>query len=266
MKTSTAFALSIILFLQSCTKDEETLSGADVADVTSESLADAYFEDVDDMTMSAVEGPSNAGGRINTEEDDRFCAGVTKEGNTVTIDFGDGCVDPKGNVRKGKINITYIGTPGEIGFATEATFDGYSINSIELEGTRFVERVTPSAEGLVKHEIELTAGKVTWPDGKVATRESNFVREWDPEAGVVMLEGDAEGTNRNGLDYTMEITTPLVFKKECIVEDGIVMAVEGTKVFRANRDLIIDYGDGSCDKTVTATVGTFSRSVTVGDK
>ena len=259
-------------FLGSCSKDEEGLQTSDASTVTSESVTDTYFEDSDDMSVGVA---TDKAGRIAA--DDRLtCATVTlganstKSSGTITIDFGTGCTDPKGNVRKGKINLSYSGGPaGTIGFKVVTTFDGYSINGIKLEGTRTLTLQTPSTQGNISHSIVLSGGKATWPDGKIATRECDFDREVNPTAGTVTLSegGTASGVTREEKAYTMIITSSLVYKKECATQ-GIYLAAAGTKVITSgNHAIAINYGTGTCDKSVTVTIdGGFSRTITVDKK
>jgi hypothetical protein len=261
--------LVCIATLAACTNDEERVTATDSADVISESLTDSYFEDVDDMTIVAVESEdSPAGGRIAS--DDRFCAGIligegaSLSSGRITIDFGIGCTDPRGNIRKGKLILDYSNGPaGNAGFTVVTTPDGYSINGVTLEGTRTIELLSLT-QSSVKHEITVENGKATWPDGLISTRESSFTREINFDEQAVYLDGNASGTNRRGKNYTMNINETLVYKRSCVLADGIYMAVQGVKSFGSDgRQLTIDYGTGSCDRSVTIAVGDASSSVTV---
>lgn len=260
---------SAIVALSSCTSDEERVTASDTADVVSESLTDSYFEDMDDMSIVAVESEdSPAGGRV--AGDDRFCAGILiGEGSTlssgrITIDFGTGCTDPRGNTRKGKLVLDYSNGPaGTAGFTVVTTPDGYSINGVTLEGTRTIELLSISQTSVV-HEITVDNGKATWPDGQISTRESSFTREINFEEQAVYLDGSASGTNRRGKSYSMNINETLVYKRSCVLSEGIYMAVAGIKSFGSEgRQLTIDYGDGACDRAVTIAVGDASSSVNV---
>lgn len=271
----TFYTTIVAMGLFASCQDSEKLTNEDATDVVSESLEDAYFEDVTDMGIAAHEESAYGGGRETT--DDRFntCVTITfgtnstKEQGSMVIDFGDGCVDPRGNTRAGQIIISWFDGPAnQLGFTTVMTFNGYSINGVKLEGTRTVERIAPlGGENNVRHSIMLDNGKATWPDGSVTTRESSFEREWikDPENERVTLDGEASGVNRRGKSYTMLIRETLVYRRACFLTDGIHMAVAGVKVFTVgNRKIIIDYGDGRCDRIITVTIGDMVREVNVG--
>jgi hypothetical protein len=262
-------------FVISCKEDTETVNGQDLAEAGSESLSDSYYEDVDDMSLYAVEHESPAGAPGRKASDGRFCAAVQfnedadAASGTAIVDFSNNdlgyCTDAKGNIRKGKIQIDYSGGPiGTVGFTVVITFIDYSINGIALKGIRTIERLSGSTEAVVKHQITLSNGIATWPDNTAATRTSDFTREWTVETGIVRVDGSAFGTGRQGKSYVMDIAKTLVYKKECAESEGIYMAVEGTKIFTVNsKPITIDFGAGACDRTVTVTVKNISREFTV---
>jgi len=148
------------------------------------------------------------------------------------------------------------------------TFDGYSINDIQIEGVRTVTNTTESIEDHPRFNIVVDGGKATWPDGTFATREANRTREWiratNPLQDEWRVTGNAAGTNRNGVAYTMEIIEALVYKRECAVFSRIFMAVQGVKVLSTeNHQITIDYGDESCDRLVIVTINGESRELDV---
>lgn len=284
------FALISLTFLSSCLDDKFELSDQDSQNIENEAVTDGYFEDAEDMSALAVAvEPESAGGRIASfgkvsgtkPADLRFtgeCVTVTLEmaedtqpGNPhgyITIDFGDGCTDIKGNIRKGIIVVEFKGRRFFPGSEIITTFDGYHINGVRIEGTRTVTNITGSTTSAPKFEIVLEDGRATWPDETFATREGSHTREWvraaNPLEDQWIVEGSATGANRNGTLYQVEITKPLVYKRECAISNRVFMAVEGTKVLTVNSNTItIDYGTGECDRIVTITINGQSRSVIV---
>ncbi len=258
-----------VVILAACTKDEERVTANDTSDVIFESVTDAYFEDMDDMSLTAIESEdSPAGGRVAS--DDRLCAGIligngsTLSSGKITVDFGPGCEDPRGNIRKGKLILDYSNGPaGNVGFTVVITPETYSINGVTLEGTRTIKLLSLTQTS-VKHQITVDNGKATWPDGLISTRESSFNREIDLDDQLVRLDGSASGTNRRGAAYEMNINETLVYKGSCVLSEGIYMAVSGVKTFSSGgRELIINYGDGACDRSVMVSIGDYSVSVNV---
>ncbi len=290
VKAFSGLAVIFLVFLTSCTDDKFDLSVNDSENVENEAATDGYFEDADDMATLAVSADAStasgsrvsASGRggVKPNGDLRFnCAAVTFEfaadnstttpHGYITIDFGTGCTDAKGNVRKGIMVVEFIGKRFLSGSKIITTFDGYSINDVQIEGTRTVTNVTGSTEASPKFSIVLEGGKATWPDGSTATREVNRTREWirgtNPLQDEWIVDGTAAGTNRSGGVYQVDITTPLVYKRECAINNKVFMAVEGVKVLTVdnNKVITIDYGTGECDKIVTVTINGQSRTVEV---
>jgi hypothetical protein len=268
-KFATIAAIALLGFISSC-KDEETVNLQDISDASSESLADSYYQDADDLSLYTIDNKSSAGGRVASDDYRITCATIIAEGTAetgvVSVDFGTGCTDSKGNVRKGKINLAYSGGPaGTIGFSVTETFTDYYVNGIKLEGSRVITRVEASTQANIKHHIVLTDGKATWPDATFATRSADLYREFDAAAGTITITGSASGTGRKGKTYAMSIAEDVIHKLSCIA-DGIYMAVDGKKVFTIDgtKQITIEYGDGTCDKVVTVTINGLTKNVTIG--
>lgn len=292
MQTTKKYTLGLFLVLITLFSCDDNgileISNTDQVSVADEAVTDSYFEDTDDLSMVAMAsddatmdgGRSSMGGRKILIGDLRLeCADVeivlsddsqmAHPKGVITIDFGDGCVDKKGDIRKGKIIITFDGRRFLPGSSYVTTFENYSINDIKIEGARTVTNVNGSVEEHPSFTIVIEGGKATWPDGTFATRESNRNREWIRASNPVNDEwhvtGNAAGTNRKGVSYTMEITEALVYKRECAISNRIFMAVAGVKVLTTeNRQKTIDYGDGNCDRTVTILINGVSKEMEVG--
>ncbi len=277
-KFSIAIAILSLSILTSCKNDindlvnDKVLNEGDVTDVSSESITDASYHDSDDLSIYAIANHNVvSGGRISGTDDYRLIGAIITHGpnntdvsGTMTVDFGEGLADEKGNTRKGKIAISYSNGPiSNVGSILVVTFDGYSINDIKLEGTRTITKVTPSADTNVKHHIVLKGGKATWPDNTFASRSSELDRELNAADGILTLSGSASGVSRKGKNYEVSTTETLVFKKTC-VDEGIYMAVDGAKLFLIDgKSVAVEFGDGACDKVVTVTYLGVAKEVTV---
>lgn len=277
-------AILLIVFgvmLVGCNEDDVTVQGVEEVDeelALNEAQLDAIFEDADDMALISLGAEEvESGGRV-ADEDDRFCENVfsfegTKSAGTITLDFGEGCVDLWGNVRKGKIIIVFTGGRLVPGSMVTTTFEGYSINDIEIEGTRTLENISETIQDYPKFHITLTGGKVTWPDETFATREVDRTREWINAANPLNdehhVDGVASGVTRRGVEYAMEITETLIYKRNCRFSRRARIPVQGTKVIEAAKDgilrtITVDFGDGECDSEVTVTVEGRSEDITIG--
>ena len=278
-----SLSLNAAIGLVSSCKEEERLTASDTQDISEEALTDSYFQDTDDMGGVAVESPDDdtfSGGRKNGTiviQDDRFkCAGVVVSidatGNlehptgVITVDFGAiGCTDARGNVRKGKLKFAYNGWRFEPGSTVVMTPENYSINDIKLEGIRTSTNVQGSTTDAPKFRVVLENGKATFPDGSVAARESDITWEWirgaNPVDDYLLIDqvSTANGTTRGGRAYEVSVVEDLKYKRFC----GI--AVDGIKkyVIDGEKEIVIVYGDGTCDKSVVITVNGVTRDLTV---
>lgn len=252
---------AFVLTLAACNQDETPdFLPADTEDATLDAIEDAYYDDVDDLVSEAFSGTEEIANGRKALDERLTCATLTYEGDgtsgTLRIDFGDGCTGPRGNVRTGAIVVTHSGAWNIAGSSWSISFEDYTINEIEIEGQRTVTVVSYS-ETLSVFDVTLTGGRVTWPDGRVAIREVNRRREHERNENNLLdrliIYGTAQGTFRNGRDFFIEIKEPLVYTRACAAA-GVFIPVSGIKfVKRGNRELTIDFGDGTCDNLVTLT-------------
>lgn len=218
---------------------------------------DYYFEDADDLSGTALDEQLSSGGK--TSGDSRFnCAVITRTGDenagTLTIDFGTGCEDNRGRIRKGSIVITYNGRPSVQGSSWTIQFVNYYINDVNLSGTRTVT-VTSVANGVTTTEVIVNDGEARFKDGSIARRRLHRHREAHRNNNILdrlIIYGTEEGNHRNGRGFKIEITEPLVYDRSC--GSDVFIPVKGVKVItHGAREIKVDYGDGSCDNAVTIT-------------
>lgn len=272
-------------FVFSCAEDEPQFS-QEAAYAIEESNIDAYYADADDMAGVAVagsgetEGGKSGSGIRNLQlNDERFCNTVSVALDElssldfpigdITLDFGTGCTDTRQNTRKGKVKIHFEGKKFRPNSSMAVTFDNYEINGMKLSGIRTITHLQGSTVEKPNSRIELSNGIVEW-DGKIAVREHCFDGMW--ERGVVLAPGDdrlkitqcqgagqaAEGTNRNGVHYRVFIEEELIYRRGC------PMAVSGVKKFvevDTGKEIVIDYGRGTCDPLITIIVNGNIRNV-----
>jgi len=251
----------MIMFLVSCNNDDATpdFSAEDTESAGLDAMDDYYFDDADDLATEALASADQTSGRISADE--RLACAVishtgTREEGILTVNFGNGCTDPRGNVRTGSIVVTHDGRWNSPGASWTVTFLAYSINGITLEGTRTV-KVVSVTDSLIVCDVTLVGGIVTWPDGRFATREITRRREHERHVNHLLdrliIYGKAQGAFRNGRGYVIEILERLVYDRSCATE-GVIIPVKGVKFIKhGNRELTVDYGDGTCDNIVTLT-------------
>lgn len=282
-RSSTGLILAVFVMF-SC-KEEDRLTIADTQEITEESVTDSYFLDLDDMATVAIAAPADdqySGGRVATDitiADSRFCPGavvtITPGTNStlsvpngvLTVDFGAGCTDQRGNVRTGKLILNYNKWRFKPGSTIVTTTDNYTINGIKLEGTRTLTNINADGDpesAPRKVNSLLENGKATLlADGSTAQRESDITWEWNHENTEdnflsILNTSSANGTTRDGKVYEVSVYESLIYKRNC----GI--AVSGIKKYQLEgKEITIDYGNGNCDKSVVVTVNGTSRSFTI---
>lgn len=251
----------VVTFLTMCSacKDDEPLSSQEETQseqmVSDEATADDLFEDMDKISMEAATSAEN--GRLQGSAlSNLACLSSTVEQNnaslsrTVTLTFGEGCEDAHGRVRSGTVIVNRSIDLNSATYSVSTTFVDFYVNGHQIEGTRTLV-YSADEENLISATITLTNGKITLADGSVITRNGSFTKTINRESGEIRLSGGATGVNRNGISYTSEIITPLVYTLAC-ASDGVFMASSGKKtISRPGRTTLeLDYGDGSCDRTL----------------
>lgn len=266
LRQSTFSLLSIgILFsiLVSCNSDDATSDfiSADTESANLDTMDDSFFEDADNLVETALADADgeNTGGKVSADER-LACATVersgTSESGSLKVDFGEGCVDPRGNERKGVILVERQGAWDVPGSYWTIHFMSYSINGIVIEGTRKVVVVSVT-DTETTFDVTLEGGKITWPDGRTGTREVRRRRIHERGENHILdrliIYGTAQGTLCNGRSYFIDILEPLIYDRACWAE-GVIIPVQGKKFIKhGNRELTIDYGTGDCDNIVTLT-------------
>ncbi len=278
------FGMSAVIL--SCSKNEDPISGAVTQVVNNESTQDAQQDEVDDMSTNALGNTDSPAGRVESPfffNDHRLACAIitrdtaafkTKGSGKITIDFGTGCTDKNGNVRAGKIIISWSGgrwfNPGAV---YVITFSGYSINDVKFSDNdiRTITNVSTTDSPLTFNVV--ATHLLTWPDNSTATREVHKTRQWIRSATIVddkfivsqtsSAIPAAMGTNRHGVAYSVAITTPLEYDRSCAISNRVFKPVKGVKVitYDNGKVLTIDFGDGTCDKTYTITVNGRTKTI-----
>ena len=262
MKTKIFLIIAILAILpfSSCKKNSSSLEQTSIDLADDDAASDAVFEDIlnsvdyasimlDDM----LKGGDTKSEIITSDS----CPVITvKHPSTgiwpkvVTIDYGTGCVGFYDNTRSGKIIIEVTGACRVEGSKRTVSFENYYFNGVKVEGTKVVENIGFNGNQNLVFSVNLTDGKLTFPDGKTIERSVEHQREWT--AGLLtgniwddecLITGFANGKNVEGYAYTRTVTTALHWKRVCLfIVSGVVkIEKEGTEPFE------IDYGTGECD-------------------
>jgi hypothetical protein len=184
---------------------------------------------------------------------------------TVTVDFGTGCVGRDGKLRKGKIITVYTGRLRVPGNSATTTFEDYSIDSINVEGTHVISNV--SRNEIPAYKREVINGQLTWTSGRwvkwsavrvVAMIEGSLTR-FERKDDVFRITGNGTGENSRGKTWAREITEGLIKKTTCRwISSGLIRFRHNTAVGSLN------FGEeGKCDNVAILTINGRSKEITL---
>ncbi|MHA7131925.1 hypothetical protein [Algoriphagus namhaensis] len=260
-------------FLISCSEEESPIATLDDTNETSQEVdLTTTLEDIDEVTLVGFQRNGFSDRTTLTLEED-LCASVQIEWlpaqKKMIIDFGEGCISPRGVTRKGKIIVTYTGRYWAAGTVITTTFDQYFVNERQIEGNRTVTNLGfNEAEKYFTFSSTLQNGKITWADGSTRLAESEHTRKvYLPNADrglIYEVTGGSSGTNRNGKSFTTVINEPLLFAQRCIAS-GIRIPSSGVFSIQVqdHQGLEVDFGTTECDRELTIRRGGQSRTVTL---
>lgn len=226
------------------------------------------YEDVDNITLEVMQA-NGLGARVINSTQTMLCqpSNVIVDTSTkkIIIDFGSGCTSEEGVVRKGKILLSYSGNLLFPGSTIITSFEGYEVNGLKLEGTRFLTNTGINlATNTITMTVKVENGKITWPDNTFATLKMDQVREitLGAQGYETSVTGTGSGKSRGDYNYSTLITTPLKLNQTCI-SSGIWVPNSGVLQFTYKGiDASVDYGSGTCDKIGKVTYPGGSKDIT----
>lgn len=187
------------------------------------------------------------------------CADVSVDTAThiLTIDFGEGCEDRNGVVRSGVITVEKNGRKNQPGSYHVVTFTEFTIDSVTIDGVRTSTNITDStaADDMQVYKVVLSGGKLTFNDSITITRESELIRTKyrgdSIDEGYTTLTGNASGVLADGTTYTSTILEEIMMTRACEIH----VPVSGVKdLVAGDLNIVVDYGDGTCDNLAELTV------------
>ena len=231
----------------------------------------AFEEDIDDLVsesfnlstnvISARSADADSAKDLKRFKGDKYgdCASVVvdEESNTKTITFLEDCEGKRGQTRSGTMIVSYSETQGEAGSYRQVTYDDFYLNGVKIEGTRRTEIISIDENGSKTTRTSVTDGKMIYEDGTFKTKSAEMTRYTlveNDQKQYSTLTGSKSGVSTEGVNFSMEITTPIKFIYDCFGEGqrkkGKV-PVEGIKVTDDGEQIITtDFGDGTCDTLV----------------
>jgi phage tail tube protein FII len=173
---------------------------------------------------------------------------VTSTSKEKTIDFGDGCELPNGNILSGIIYLSYL---KDMDLATKTLsldLENFVFNGVAVEGSASVERMRSNSNGNPQADA-VASFSAEWPDGSTASFTGNRTREWIEGFGsgfwgdnVFLISGKGTYTGQMGNVFMKETITPLRRELSCrFIVSGVL------ELSRNDATASLDFGDGSCD-------------------
>jgi hypothetical protein len=274
----TIFTFLAVLFF-SCKKDEKVDN--QTTSTQDNSIAQNLFQDIKKVVEEAAkdEGASNTNKKTGYSFGNCAIVSITPAWSdtatwpkVMTIDFGaTNCTDNYGTNRRGKLIVTLSDKYKNTGSILSVQPENYYINDYLVEGHKTLTNNGRNASNNLNWTVQVSNGKITYPDGRVSTWQSTRNNEWisgesttlftNGIAGICddkyLITGSANGINTGGLAYNVNITSPLKAKICCrwIVSGAIDINPQGL----LTRS--IDFGAGNCDALVTISIDGNSFSI-----
>lgn len=186
-----------------------------------------------------------------------------------TINFGkDSCTGFDGKVRQGKIIMTSIGDYWGGDAEITLRLVDYYVDGNQVQGTSTVTSTFNAAgnrESLIVEEGSVIladgSGTITWSSLKtreVTSGSDTYVKKDD----IIEVTGSSSGTLVSGNTFTSQTQSPLVrnHQKGC---SGVFISGITRITISDGTEIIVDYGDGTCDKLATVSTGGISETITL---
>ncbi len=260
-------ALFLIVGLSSCNK-ENTVSNPGVAKTTISNytnLLSSFALETDEL-VSTEENQLKSANLSNC-----FSVTIDKNANGAfypriwTVEYLVGeCVSLNGNTKTGKIHVSLTDFWKKEGSLRTVTFENYFFNKNKVTGTKTILNTGLNERGNLTFTKTVKDASVTYEDGtsiswactkfsEMIGGNSTFIFADD----VWSVTGTGSGTNLDKQNFTMKITSPLIYKNGCFYPVSGVISIE-----TAGKELqTIDYGTGECDKLATLTIGGVSTPI-----
>jgi hypothetical protein len=283
--------LAFALFsFQTCKKDmsSDSSSGTNlsaslktaVAEVVSTQVTEASIEDVHSVSVEKFDGtdpnvnllgaflPKDSAGRFKNWGSGSMhfdiphissCATITVSSATypkvITIDYGTGCSDGRGPVKKGKIIISLSDTIINAGAIESIAYDNFSIDGLMVERADTVKNLGENSEG---HWVIQSSAKqtVTKTGGDKIYKQSNETLEWTSGFGTADKSDDIYyKTGSGSISVNDSSVSSQIITKPLLIDRSCQYITSGTiELTRNGTTTTIDYGDGTCDNKATVTV------------
>jgi hypothetical protein len=178
----------------------------------------------------------------------------------IVLDYGTGlnCA-ARGAVKKGKIEdlFTYIiSEKAQPTFSVKQTitFQGFQRDTITLDGSLSCYGVTGSPD-----TIKIHSAKITYENGNSIQWKGTLINQRHNVANVSgdtrTIGGNITSTTSDNRLFIAKIIEPITYNYDCTGSNSLIPVDGKVEISLNDWRAIIDYGNGSCDRTYTVTMG-----------
>ncbi len=248
-----------IMFLASCSKEDSSNDTGEPTAITATELvasdeAELISEDIVGIAediYATDEITANAKSNYRSDYLPDCVAITTVVTDTTkekTIDFGEGCELPNGNVLSGVIKLSYEKDMEMASKTLLLSLEDFTFNGVAIVGNASIVRVRDNGEGHPEANAAWNFNG-TWPEGATASFNGTRTREWIEGYGtgfwgdnVFLITGLGSYTGKLGNTLIKEVITPLRREWSCrFIVSGVL------EITRNDATASLDFGDGSCD-------------------
>jgi len=275
-----ALIVNLMFVIYSCTREDASIiePGEQVIQDEKEAVIEAVLARADDQinreismlekynytisgkkSVDAEAEPCDAFVVVDTPENSKFP-------KTITLDYGQGCTDPEGNFRAGKIIVHITGPYWAKNTVRHARLVDYIYNDLKITGDRHEINKGQDEKGFytfdLKHseKIWTTGGEFLverdWSKIRTYNRGSDRKTTTDDE---VWISGKGK-VEKSGRVTIKEITEPLYRPVPCKhFQSGII-----TTYVKKEKLSELDYGvyiPGECENTAVWTNGKVTKTI-----
>ena len=260
------FSLSFV----GCTTEEfvgndEALAATAIDEAQASNLSDQVISLADDYVYefenNGYKSTSNIQKVRSVSDVDTVIITIDKTGTTIfpkkiSVDFGNGFTDKRGNELKGKLYLTISNRMNVEGSTRKVEFSNFFINDNQIEGSKTItfngiKDLNPSWSISVKDTVVRKDGtKVIWNSDRVRTRITNATLLIAAD-DTISITGTSNGINAKGIAFSMVIDSlkPLILVPnwKYFVSGAVVTTID-------TKSILLDYGDGTKDAIATVTI------------
>ena len=277
LKLMTLITISSLLLVYSCKKDEEEIPDSSTISSKDNSAAENLFADIKKVVEEAADDEGQSAKYSGNDKSGNYtfgaCATVTTIpawGDTtfpkvMTIDFGStNCTGVNGVNRRGQLIVTLSDRYRNLGSVLTVQPQNLYINDVRVDGTKTLTNNGYNSSNNLEYTVQVSNAVITYTDNTTLSWNSTRTNEWIAGdstnlfthglAGICddiyLITGSASGINRNGLAYSVNITSPLR-KEICCrwISSGTLDVVPQGFATRT-----VDFGTGACDNQATVTI------------